>query len=99
MRDRKLPDWPSAMTADLAALYCGYGSVDRFRADCPVKARRIGDGQRDRRWLRVELDAWQLTWPVDGASTAGKARPVTGADWIARLHDGDDGEAPARQGL
>lgn len=99
MPERKpLPDWPGLMTAELAAAYCGFGSVERFREKCTVRARRIGEGQRDRRWLREELDDWSKALPFDGDAPAVKDRPITGADWIARL-DGDDGEAAPRQGL
>lgn len=58
MTDR-LPDWPRAMSIDLACAYCGVsvttwrGLVDRDEAPKPVWVTR---GRQV--WLREKLDEW-----------------------------------------
>lgn len=52
-----LPDWPAAMTQQLAAAYCGI-SVDTFIAQCPVKPIVITASNAGKRYLRYRLDEW-----------------------------------------
>ncbi|OQP87584.1 hypothetical protein BTR14_03175 [Rhizobium rhizosphaerae] len=68
-RYEKLPYWPAALNAKMAASYCGL-SVDTFKEICPVRPIQFTQSAWGQRYLRQRLDEWMLSLDPNPAPLA-----------------------------
>jgi len=72
MNEPKLPYWPAALNAKMAAAYCGL-STETFLKVCPLKPIAFTGSSRGNRYLRQRIDEWLLS--LDPNTPEGDSRP------------------------
>ena len=60
MTQDRLPYWPAALNAKMAAAYCGL-SIGTFLKVCPLKPIGFTGSSRGNRYLRQRIDEWLLS--------------------------------------